>query len=270
MTTSILTCILYHVICTVYLILLVKLLCCYCTVIGVTFAVSILHMLFDMLAFKNDIQFWRKKKSMEGMSIRSLSIGCFFQTIIFLYLMDNDTSYMILMSSGMGLAIEYWKLNKAFNFGLVWGGKELKVEKQLETGDATNSGDSNEDSSADIANAPSVELSTTSVSELASSQELAVDIPCPVVTIKLPYPLPSITYCISASYAETETSKHDTQATTHLLYLCYPLAAGYALYSLFHLSHKSFYSWALGSLVGFVYAFGFVLMTPQVRSGNLV
>jgi hypothetical protein len=27
---------------------------------------------------------------------------------------------------------------------------------------------------------------------------------------------------------------------------------------------QSFYSWALGSLVGFVYAFGFVMMTPQL------
>jgi hypothetical protein len=27
---------------------------------------------------------------------------------------------------------------------------------------------------------------------------------------------------------------------------------------------QSFYSWALGSLVGFVYAFGFVAMTPQL------
>jgi Cleft lip and palate transmembrane protein 1 (CLPTM1) len=68
-----------------------------------------------MLAFKNDIQFWRKKKSMAGMSVRSLSINCFFQTIILLYLFDNDTSYLILGSSCIGLLIEYWKLAKAFN-----------------------------------------------------------------------------------------------------------------------------------------------------------
>jgi hypothetical protein len=40
---------------------------------------------------------------------------CRLQTIIFLYLMDNDTSWMILFSSAIGLGIEYWKLAKAFN-----------------------------------------------------------------------------------------------------------------------------------------------------------
>jgi hypothetical protein len=30
--------------------------------LGITLTVSLLHMLFDALAFKNDIAFWRKKK----------------------------------------------------------------------------------------------------------------------------------------------------------------------------------------------------------------
>ena len=49
--------------------------------LGLTFVVSLLHMLFDFLAFKNDIQFWRKKKSMAGMSVRTLAVNCFFQTV---------------------------------------------------------------------------------------------------------------------------------------------------------------------------------------------
>lgn len=35
-----------------------------------TGVVSLLHTVFDMLAFKNDVQFWRSKKSMAGMSLR--------------------------------------------------------------------------------------------------------------------------------------------------------------------------------------------------------
>jgi hypothetical protein len=70
--------------------------------LAITFAVSLLHMLFDFLAFKNDIQFWRKKKSMAGTSVQSLGVNCFFQTIIWLYLMDNETSWMILFSNGIG------------------------------------------------------------------------------------------------------------------------------------------------------------------------
>ena len=44
-----------------------------------------------------------------------------------------------------------------------------------------------------------------------------------------------------------------------------PLMVGYASYSLLQLKFKSWYSWILSSLVGFIYMFGFVMMTPQVR-----
>ena len=46
---------------------------------------------------------------MRGLSLNSMLLNLFFQTVIFLYLMDNDTSWMILFSSGTGLAIEVWK-----------------------------------------------------------------------------------------------------------------------------------------------------------------
>ena len=38
--------------------------------LALTGIVSLLHTVFDMLAFKNDVQFWRSKKSMAGMSLR--------------------------------------------------------------------------------------------------------------------------------------------------------------------------------------------------------
>jgi len=96
-----------------------------------TMLVSLLHSLFDFLAFKNgtpyhslglftrvrtsDIQFWQKRKSMVGISVRTVLLDIFFQSVIFLYLLDNDTSFMILVSTGLGLAIEVWKVTKALD-----------------------------------------------------------------------------------------------------------------------------------------------------------
>eukprot|EP01147_Barroeca_monosierra_P005762 gene5762-9015_t len=40
--------------------------------LGVTILVSLLHTVFDWLAFKNDIQFWRKQKSVKGLSTRGI------------------------------------------------------------------------------------------------------------------------------------------------------------------------------------------------------
>jgi hypothetical protein len=88
--------------------------------LAVTFAVSLLHMAFDFLAFKNDVQFWREKKDMEGLSVRTIFLNCFCQVVVFLYLMDNDTSWMILMSSFIGLLIEFWKINQAADCTFEW------------------------------------------------------------------------------------------------------------------------------------------------------
>jgi uncharacterized membrane protein len=54
-----------------------------------TFTVSLFHSLFDCLAFKNDIQFWRQRKSMEGLSLRGIIVSLVCQVIIFLYLLDR-------------------------------------------------------------------------------------------------------------------------------------------------------------------------------------
>ena len=47
--------------------------------LGLTMIVSLLHSVFDMLAFKNDIGFWKNKKNVEGLSVRTISINCFCQ-----------------------------------------------------------------------------------------------------------------------------------------------------------------------------------------------
>ncbi|KAG0571434.1 hypothetical protein KC19_VG011000 [Ceratodon purpureus] len=83
--------------------------------LGLTMCVSLLHTVFDFLAFKNDIQFWNKNKSMEGLSARSVVINFICQLIVFLYLLDNETSWMIILSAGMGCCIEFWKIGKAMH-----------------------------------------------------------------------------------------------------------------------------------------------------------
>jgi hypothetical protein len=89
--------------------------------LAITVLVSLLHSLFDYLAFKNDIAFWRENKSQEGLSMRAVLVNAGSQLVIFLYLLDNDTSWMVLVSSGIGAAIECWKVTKASDVRLDWG-----------------------------------------------------------------------------------------------------------------------------------------------------
>lgn len=80
--------------------------------LAVTMIVSLLHSLFDFLAFKNDIQFWRQRENADGLSLRSIILNVVLQSIIFLYLLDNETSWMILASTAIGLLIEIWKVRR--------------------------------------------------------------------------------------------------------------------------------------------------------------
>lgn len=83
--------------------------------LGLTVSVSMLHSVFDVLAFKNDIGFWKDNKSMKGLSARSIIINAVCQLIICLYLFDNETSTVVLISSFVGTLIEFWKVTKAMD-----------------------------------------------------------------------------------------------------------------------------------------------------------
>ncbi|KAG1873595.1 cleft lip and palate associated transmembrane protein [Suillus subalutaceus] len=88
--------------------------------LGLTGLVSMLHVVFEMLAFKSDVSHWRQRKELVGISVRIIT-NVFVQTVVLLYLIDNNenTSWMILMGSGMGVVIEAWKITKAVDISII-------------------------------------------------------------------------------------------------------------------------------------------------------
>jgi hypothetical protein len=168
-----------------------------------TGVVSCLHMVFDMLAFKNDIKFWRNQKSLEGLSVGTVFINSFCSVVVFLYLMNSEEiSNMILFSQGLSLCIEFWKIKKVVLVSLDWDRAILGI-------------------------------------------------------------LPRPTYKHRRSY-QTVTAKYDRIAMRYMSFVLYPAVVGYSIYSLRYEAHKGWYTWVLGSLVGAVYTFGFIMMTPQL------
>ncbi|TPX61192.1 hypothetical protein PhCBS80983_g01279 [Powellomyces hirtus] len=167
--------------------------------VGLTMVVSTLHSVFDFLAFQNDVQFWKNKKSMEGLSFRAVVVNVLFQTIIFLYLLDNETSWMILASSGIGLLIEAWKINKTV-----------------------------------------------------------------IVRSKPTFPFVQFIDRVKPSKLVSKTRKYDEIAFKYVSWAMMPCPLGWSICSLMYDTHKSWYSYIVSTLVGFVYAFGFVSMTPQL------
>jgi len=82
--------------------------------LGLTMFVASVHLLFDFLAFKNDIRYWKHRKTTVGLSTRTILWRCFSQIVIFLYLLEEKSSLLIIIPGGIGVLIEIWKVTKAF------------------------------------------------------------------------------------------------------------------------------------------------------------
>lgn len=61
---------------------------------------------FDFLAFKNDIYFWRKRNNLAGLSVQTVVWRAFSQIVIFLYLIDEGSSLLVVVPTGIGVLIE--------------------------------------------------------------------------------------------------------------------------------------------------------------------
>ncbi|XP_013188755.2 lipid scramblase CLPTM1L [Amyelois transitella] len=166
--------------------------------LSATVLIASCHLLFDFLAFKNDVSFWRRKRSLAGLSTRTVLWRAFSQTVIFFYLMDEQTSMLVLVPAGISAVIELWKVTKVLHLRISFSGWRPRVWRAA--GDA----------------------------------------------------------------AERSTARADAEAMRYLSMLLYPLCVAGAVYSLVFEPHKSWYSWALHSIVNGVYGFGFLFMLPQL------
>lgn len=173
--------------------------------LGTTFIVSILHTIFEMLAFKNDISHWRNKKDNVGISVRTILANVFMQAVIFLYLLDNSdgTSWMILAGQGFGILLEAWKITRMVN---------VRVQH---------------------------------------------------VNSFIPYRV-IFEDKHKLSNLEKETKEYDEEAFKYLYWVAVPLLLAYAVYSVLYDTHKSWYSFIITTLVGSVYAYGFLMMVPSL------
>src|ERR1700722_2898356 len=66
------------------------------------------------------------------------------------------------------------------------------------------------------------------------------------------------------SETEEKTKEYDAVAFKYLYIVAIPLLLAYAIYSVVYDSHKSWYSFVITTLVGSVYAYGFLMMVPSL------
>lgn len=65
----------------------------------------------QFLAFKSDVEFWRRNKSLEGLSVRTLFMEVVFQVIILMSLIEEDASLLVTVPSAVGILIQVCALS---------------------------------------------------------------------------------------------------------------------------------------------------------------
>ncbi len=70
--------------------------------------------------FSADIQFWNSRQSLEGLSVRSIIFGVFQSLVVLLYILDNETNFVVQVSVFIGLLIDFWKITKVMDVRVRW------------------------------------------------------------------------------------------------------------------------------------------------------
>jgi Cleft lip and palate transmembrane protein 1 (CLPTM1) len=161
------------------------------------------------------------------------------QFIIVLYLIDRDSSLLMTVPSAIGVMIALWKCQRAAGFSFV----PLTAEDRKSFPSFWNI-------------VPRIfgykltakRLQVTLEVESEDNQKTNV----------------GTRNSSSKRDLQALTIEADRQATSRLGSVLLPLVLVYTIYSLVMEEHISWYSWLITSASSAVYAFGFVLMTPQL------
>ncbi|KAG1689963.1 hypothetical protein DVH05_001793 [Phytophthora capsici] len=93
--------------------------------LAVTMGVSLLHLLFDWLAFRHDVSYWRAKgDNVVGVSLRSMTAELGSQSVVLLYLIDQDSTLLVTGPQCISVVLLVWKVTK------VWRAQRRQLKSQ--------------------------------------------------------------------------------------------------------------------------------------------
>jgi len=81
-----------------------------------TLVVSLLHMVFEVLAFKNDVEFFQGCDAAtlnKYVSVQSIAVGIVMQVLLLMYLWDESANLLVLITSVACIVIDMWKVQRA-------------------------------------------------------------------------------------------------------------------------------------------------------------
>ncbi|CAI5723082.1 unnamed protein product [Peronospora destructor] len=83
--------------------------------LAVMMSVSLLHLLFDWLAFRHDVSYWRTKgDNVVGVSLRAMAAELGSQCVVLLYLFDQDSTLLVTIPQFISVVLLVWKVTKVW------------------------------------------------------------------------------------------------------------------------------------------------------------
>ena len=198
--------------------------------------ISIVHVYFDYLAFRDEVHFYQNKTSMAGISLSSILTNLLCSIILFLYLLDGGgTSGLVLITIGGEICVQGWKILKIIQpcihvrttFPYVF------IEmNSFHTPETKRTSDSDQ-----IEQNSGISKENHDDNETVNSYILQI---------------------------ESKTKEYDRIAVTYLTLILYPIILGTGLYALKFESYTSYYSCFISNMANAVYTFGFIALCPQL------
>ena len=102
---------------------------------------SILHFIFQVLAFEKDLEFWKRKSSLRGVSLRTILLQAFAQVILFLNLLETDRiPFYIKLIDFAQIIIQLWKIKRLIKMSKKFPFIKTRKEYRGETNEADSKG----------------------------------------------------------------------------------------------------------------------------------
>ena len=210
------------------------------TLLLITLLASALHLLFEFLTFKNEVTFWNNNQDLTGLSVRALFMDFFGQVVILFFLIEKESSLLITVPAAIGCVIAFWKCRKAAGLAFVKASPEdvhsvawYNVVPRFLLGYELRA------TRLELRNAALQDRNEAKDGNNMKNRDPGVDL-------------------------TALTIESDRLATRTIGVALLPVVVFYTCYSLVFEEHKGWLSWLITSASSGVYAFGFVMMTPQL------
>jgi hypothetical protein len=102
--------------------------------LALTVIASVLHLMFELLAFREDVSFWSDAKTLRGLSVAQLAADVVCQLVLTLFMYEKGASLLVLVPQCGLFLIAAWKCRKAFGVRLVrgrWGLPTLTAKAEM-------------------------------------------------------------------------------------------------------------------------------------------